>query len=209
LKHAFFSLVLIACATVASAAEFGGTGRVVTHQFGDTTSGLQRQPETFGFISRTYTSHVGIDIAAPAGTPVYAASDGEVTSPGPSTQKAATEIVIVTSVVSGNTLLSYEFVGDIQVKTGDRVKLGQLLGYVAETDSEIGQTHLHFGIADLKARKLVDPAPMFLGPDGLAECVDPARAGLLQRNGGYERNRAIRVRAGSLKASALLFPVGC
>lgn len=105
--------------------------------------------------------------------------------------------------------MSYEFVGDIKVKTGDRVKTGQLLGYVTETEAEIGKPHLHFGLADLKARKLVDPTPLLLGPDGRAECVDPARVDLLERNRGYERNRAIRVRNGSLNASALLFPVGC
>ncbi len=77
------------------AQDFGGTGRELTYGFGDVAEGLQRDAETFGLVGGEFTAHVGIDIEAPAGTPVYAAAAGEVTSPGSVTRDSANEVVII------------------------------------------------------------------------------------------------------------------
>ena len=90
------TLVLVLSSTLTAAAEgFGNSGRQVTYGFGDPTEGLQRDAETFGFVGREFPGHVGIDIEAPAGTPIYAAAAGEVTSPGPVTRENANEVVII------------------------------------------------------------------------------------------------------------------
>lgn len=203
--------LIVTClgAQVANAQAFGGTGRIIQYGFGDTTDGLQRDAETFGFVGREFSGHVGIDIAAPAGTPVFAAAAGEVTSPGPATKDAANEVVIIGEAVTDLDLMSYEFVVDVQVIAGERIRAGQLIGYIAPTHSELGGTHLHFGIADSRGRRLHDPTPHLLDANGRAECVVAERGELSARDGGYEQNRVRRVKSGSLSKAVLLFPVGC
>lgn len=208
----FFSLMfglLTASTSHVGATGFGGTARKIVYGFGDQTPGLQRQAETFGFITDAYPGHVGIDIAAPAGTPVYAAAAGEVTSPGKFTRDTANEVVVFGDVVSAGSLISYEYVTDIQVTAGEHVRAGQLIAYVAATNEEAVRSHLHFGVADTPSGRLIDPAPLLLDAQGRAECVDPARGALPARDGGYEVNRTRRVIAGTLDVPLLLMPVGC
>jgi len=202
-------VAIVVIAQAAAAEPFGNTGRAILYGFADATPGLQRDAETFGFAGSEFPGHVGIDIAAPVGTPVYAAAAGEVTSPGSVTRETAHEVVIIGAAATDLSLMSYEFVNDIQVVAGDRVQAGQLIGYVAEKHDELGPSHLHFGIADSRGRKLFDPAALLLDADGLAECVDPVKGALSPRDGGYEQNRVRRVQSGSLTKPALLFPVGC
>lgn len=192
-----------------SAQGFGGSGREIVYGFGDTTPGLRRQAETFGFVDGTFSGHVGIDIAAPAGTPVYAAAAGEVTSPGPATQAQANEVVIYGAAATDQSLTSYEFLVDIQVVAGERVRAGQLIGFISPTHDELGGPHLHFGIADARGAKLFNPLPFLVDARGAVECVDPERGLKSARDGGYETNRVRRVRFGSLDKPAPLFPVGC
>lgn len=212
-KAIFYSsltLVLVLSSTLTAAADgFGNSGRQVIYGFGDPTEDLQRDAETFGFVGREFPGHVGIDIEAPAGTPIYAAAAGEVTSPGPVTRESANEVVIIGEGPTDSDLFSYEFLHDIQVVAGDRVRAGQLIGYVSADHDELGGPHLHFGIANSRGHRLFDPAPLLLDTHGLAECVDPARGALSPRDGGYEQNRARRVKSGSLNKPLLLFPVGC
>lgn len=210
ISYLSLTLVLILASTLMAAADgFGHTGRQVAYGFGDPTQGLQRDAETFGFVGREFPGHVGIDIEAPAGTPVYAAAAGEVTSPGQVTREGANEVVIIGEGPTDLDLFSYEFLQDIQVVAGERVRAGQLIGYVSADHRELGGPHLHFGIANARGRRLFDPAPLLLDTSGLAECVDPARGALSPRDGGYEQNRARRVKSGSLNKPLLLFPVGC
>ncbi len=203
---AFFGVFVF---QIANAEGFGGTGRELQYEFGNMTEGLQRNAETFGFNDGDFPGHVGIDIAAPAGTPIYAAAAGEVTSPGPATRDTANEVVIIGEAATDLDLMSYELLVDIQVVYGDRVRAGQLIGYVASTHSELGAPHLHFGIAESTGRRLFDPAPLLLDTEGDAECVVPSKGALSPRDGGYEHNRVRRVKSGNLAGPVLLFPVAC
>jgi hypothetical protein len=209
--HSFaLSVLIFICSTqTTSAQDFDETGRTLLYGYGDTTNGLQRDAETFGFVGRDFSGHVGIDIAAPSGTPVFAAAAGEVTSPGQVTQNTAREVVIIGEAATASDLMSYEFIADIQVVAGDRVRAGQLIGYIAPDHSELGGPHLHFGLAQSTGRRLHDPTPLLLDMDGEPECVVAERGTLSSREGGYEENRVRRVLSGSLDKPALLFPVEC
>jgi murein DD-endopeptidase MepM/ murein hydrolase activator NlpD len=91
--------------------------------------------------------HSGVDFPAPTGTPVYAAQNGRVA--------LAQELFF-----SGNTVVVdhglgiYTFYGhlsEIDVKVGDDLQLGQVLGKVGATGRVTGP-HLHWGLTVERAR---------------------------------------------------------
>lgn len=112
-----------------------------------------------GFTALGYTFHNGIDIAAPAGTKIYAAGDGLVYATG--TGKAAYgNWVVVKHTISkdGKVFNIYTLYGHLQslvVSSGQAVRGGDLLGYEGNTGNttrllygpERGY-HLHFTIFD-------------------------------------------------------------
>ena len=91
---------------------------------------------------RGYTGHAGIDIAAPTGTPVYAAYAGTV-------EKAGTAVVAGRSgkgIVVRNADREAQYYGhlnSISVAVGQLVAQGQLIGYSGATGNVTGP-HLHF-----------------------------------------------------------------
>lgn len=93
---------------------------------------------------RGYTGHSGIDIAAPTGTPVYAAYAGTV-------EKAGTAVVSGRSgkgIVIRNADREAQYYGhlnSISVAVGQPVDQGQLIGYSGATGNVTGP-HLHFEI---------------------------------------------------------------
>lgn len=87
------------------------------------------------------SQHFGMDLDGSTGDPIYAANDGEV-------------VMARDCFASGNTVLvhhggrlftSYFHLSAFDVKVGDRVKRGQLLGRVGKTGRVTGP-HLHFGV---------------------------------------------------------------
>lgn len=98
--------------------------------------GLRRHP-ILGF-SRM---HAGIDYAAPSGTPIYAASAGRVTFAG----RNGGHGNYVRLSHDGRLGTGYSHMSRIAVQAGDRVRQGQVIGYVGSTGLSTGP-HLHYEV---------------------------------------------------------------
>ncbi len=85
--------------------------------------------------------HRGIDIAAPIGTPVRAATYGKVIFAG--WYKNYGKLIILKH--SGGYTTRYGHLWKIRVKFGQRVREGQVIGYVGNTGLSTGP-HLHFEV---------------------------------------------------------------
>jgi len=98
--------------------------------------------------------HMGVDIAAPTGTPIYAPAAGEVT-------------LAEDMELSGKTLFvdhgyglrsDFMHLDEMLVAQGDRVEKGQLIAKMGATGRATGP-HLHWGMSWFNVR--LDPALMF------------------------------------------------
>lgn len=93
--------------------------------------------------------HNGVDFAAPQGTPVRAVADGVVLSAG--WHGAAGRLV---KVDHGGFVSGYAHLSRFQVRAGQTVRAGELLGQVGSSGASTGN-HLHFTIQ--KRGRFVDP----------------------------------------------------
>ncbi len=112
-----------------------------------------------GFTALGYNFHNGIDVAAPAGTRVYAAGDGLVYATGTGTAAYGNWVVIKHTISKdGKVFNIYTLYGHLQsftVSSGQIVRRGDLVGYEGNTGNttrllygpERGY-HLHFTIFD-------------------------------------------------------------
>lgn len=87
--------------------------------------------------------HKGIDIAAPYGTPIYAAESGTVIETGDGWNGGYGNCVRVQHDDGNVTVYAHQ--SSIAVSYGDYVVKGQLLGYVGSTGDSTGN-HLHFEV---------------------------------------------------------------
>ena len=85
--------------------------------------------------------HTGIDFTAPSGTPIYATGNGKVEAAG--LDGGYGRRVVVDHGYSYKTL--YGHMSRIAVKSGQRVKRGDLIGYVGNTGTSTGP-HLHYEV---------------------------------------------------------------
>ncbi|MCX7354562.1 MAG: M23 family metallopeptidase [Alphaproteobacteria bacterium] len=101
--------------------------------------------------------HNGVDVAAPVGTPIVAAADGMVVLAEPD------------MILTGKTVLidhglglttNYLHMSELDVKPGDRVAKGQMIGRIGAT-GRVSGPHLHWG-ATLH-QTAIDPA-LLVGP---------------------------------------------
>lgn len=114
----------------------GGSGKWVKPADGSVTSGFG--PRSLG------DTHLGIDFADSCGSPVYAASDGEVKFVG---KEAMGGNAILISHGDVDTLYVHMQEGANKVKEGDQVKAGDLISEIGNTGMSYG-CHLHFEVRD-------------------------------------------------------------
>jgi murein DD-endopeptidase MepM/ murein hydrolase activator NlpD len=125
---------------------------VLTQPFGPTSFELE-PPATYKGVSYAHF-HAAIDIAAPLGTPVNAASDGVVAFVGHLPDGA----MIVLVAHAGGFVSEYAHLDDTfalpPVKAGQAVKAGQVIGFIGLTGITTG-AHLHYAV--MKDGGPIDP----------------------------------------------------
>lgn len=91
-------------------------------------------------VFKTKRPHKGVDYAAPTGTPIYAAGSGRISFAG--SQRGYGNVVYIKHDGAHETVYAHmsRFAG---FKKGDRVKQGDLIGYVGSTGWATGP-HLHY-----------------------------------------------------------------
>ena len=105
-------------------------------------------------IFKTLRRHTGVDITAPRGTPVYATAEGVVSAK--QTYSGYGICVVINHGYSYETL--YAHLSKKTVRIGQKVKRGELIGYVGTTGISIGP-HLHYEV--LKNGNHVNPVFYF------------------------------------------------
>lgn len=108
---------------------------------------------TSGFGYRWGALHAGIDLAAPIGTPIYAASDGVVIDAGPTAGYGAW----VKLRHSDGTVTLYGHCNTWDVQIGQRVFAGDQIATVGNRGNSTGP-HLHFEVL-LGGTNRTDPVP--------------------------------------------------
>lgn len=93
------------------------------------------------FAARWGTFHYGVDMAAPQGTPFYAAGDGIVIEAGP--MRGFGNAIMIKH--ADGTITVYGHEEKYLVQKGEKVKAGQLIGLVGSEGESTGY-HLHFEI---------------------------------------------------------------
>lgn len=111
----------------------GGEGRI--------SSGFGHRESPGGIGS---TNHKGVDIAAPSGTPVYAAADGVVTQSGMTTGGYGVKVTI--QHADGTQTIYAHLNANIATPVpGTTVRQGQMIGGVGSTGNSTGN-HLHYEV---------------------------------------------------------------
>ena len=95
--------------------------------------------------------HNVLDLIAPAGDPVHAAGDGVVTEVVKS-RKGLGNVVTITH--KGGYKTRYAHLADIEVRKGNRVKKGKVIGYVGVSGNSFAP-HLHYEVC--RDTSVMDP----------------------------------------------------
>ncbi|MFN3445147.1 MAG: M23 family metallopeptidase [Bacteroidia bacterium] len=120
---------------------------------------LRSMASGFGYrlhpIYKTYKMHSGIDFTAPTGTPIYATGNGRVV-PAPNGASGYGNHVVIDHGFGYKTLYAHMYKS--KVRMGERVKRGQLIGYVGNTGLSSGP-HLHYEV--IKNGNKINPINYF------------------------------------------------
>lgn len=127
---------------------------------------LKRLSSPFGMrlhpVYKIFKMHHGVDFAAPRGTPIYATGDGVVKLVQNNALGYGKEILVEHGY---GFVTRYCHLQEFKVKSGQKIKRGQCIGYVGSTGVSTSP-HLHYEV--IKNRKNVDPVHYF-GSDLNAE----------------------------------------
>lgn len=141
-------------------------------------------------------SHEGVDIFAARGTPVLATGEGEVTRVR--VTPIGGKVVWLRDPVR-NASIYFAHLDSQAVTPGQRVKVGDTLGFVGNTGNARGTSpHLHFGIYR-RGEGAVDPFPFLRRPRGsladLTADLDRLGSWVRLREGGIRLRRTPGVEA--------------
>jgi murein DD-endopeptidase MepM/ murein hydrolase activator NlpD len=112
-------------------------------------------------------AHRGIDLSAPTGTPIYATADGVVSR----ASWFSTYGLYVAIEHGGQIQTRYAHMSRLNVAEGQRVKKGEVIGFVGSTGRSTGP-HLHYEVRIDGAA--VDPVPYMNGHHLVDATSDPA-----------------------------------
>lgn len=115
-----------------------------------------RQKSSPRFATRTFKikgHHIGIDFAAPAGTPVVSVANGEVVHAG--VNGGYGNLIIIDHGEGHQTYYAHLSGFSTAIKPGSQVRRGEEIGFVGSTGFSTGP-HLHFEIR--KQGRYIDPA---------------------------------------------------
>jgi murein DD-endopeptidase MepM/ murein hydrolase activator NlpD len=120
---------------------------------------LNRIASGYGYridpIYKTIKMHSGLDFTAPQGTPIYATADGVVASAG-NAGDGYGNCVIINHGYGYQTL--YGHMVRIKARRGQRLKRGEVIGYVGSTGKSTGP-HCHYEVH--KNGQKIDPVYFF------------------------------------------------
>ena len=122
---------------------------------------LTRMASGYGWRSDPFTKarkmHWGMDFTAPKGTPIYASGDGKVTRADNNSSGYGKHI----RIDHGYGYLSlYGHLSKYNVKKGQKVKRGDLIGFVGSTGRSQGP-HLHYEV--FKDKERINPINFYYG----------------------------------------------
>lgn len=132
-------------------------------------SGIYGSQRILGGVPRN--PHYGVDIARPAGTPVAAPADGVVVLAGPPRFSLEGNLLIIDHGMGLSS--AFLHLSRIDVKEGDHVRQGQLVGAIGMTGRATGP-HLHWAmnLGDVR----IDPALLVPPMPGSALATAPVKA---------------------------------
>jgi len=134
---------------------------------------LTRMASGFGYrtdpVYKTPKFHTGMDFTAPQGTPIYATGDGKVIQADAESRGYGNHIRI--SHGYGYTTL-YAHMSKMAVKVGQKVKRGDVIGYVGSTGKSVGP-HCHYEVR--KNNEPINPVNFYfndLTPEQYAKMIE-------------------------------------
>ena len=148
-----------------------------------TKSGIARLASGFGSrihpIYKTYMMHTGIDFSAPIGTEIYATGNGTIAKVEYNGRGYGNNVTINHGV--GYSTL-YGHMSKVAVRPGQKVKRGDIIGYVGNTGSSTGP-HVHYEV--IKNGQKINPINFFFNDLTAAE-YDKVRELASQSNQSFD-----------------------
>nr|WP_315231854.1 M23 family metallopeptidase [uncultured Flavobacterium sp.] len=130
---------------------------------------LKQMASGFGYRTDPFTKarkmHEGMDFTAKTGTPIYATGDG-VVAKADNTASGYGNHIVIRHGFGYETL--YAHLSKYKARAGQRVKRGDIIGYVGSTGRSEGP-HLHYEVH--KDKKVVNPLNFYYGNISAVEYV--------------------------------------